>query len=64
MFTCIFKKIFYTVICPHSYAMKYFWWRGLEVSEFELQSRYNINFQINTLGEKYEFPYPTQLSVR
>ena len=31
---------------------------GLEVSEFELQSRYYAHFWLKTLGEGIELPYP------
>ena len=31
---------------------------GIVVSEFVLQLRYYLHFQANTLGEKYEHPYP------
>ena len=30
---------------------------GIVVSEFELQERYYVDFQTNTLGERYETPY-------
>ena len=33
----------------------------LEVSEFELQSRYYVDFRTNTLGKDVEHPYSPQL---
>ena len=30
----------------------------LEVNEFELQLHYYVYFRTDTLGEKYESPYP------
>ena len=33
---------------------------SIVVSEFGLQSRYCVHFRTNTLGKRYELPYPTR----
>ena len=35
---------------------------NLEVSEFELQSRYYVDFRTNTFEERYEPLYPLEMS--
>ena len=44
-------------VCPHGIMVKAMDC-GIVVSEFELQSCYYTHFRTNTLGKRYEPPYP------